>query len=112
MRRVNDIVGEIAVASNEQAQGLGQIRIGMEQIEGVTQQNTANAEQTASAAEELSSQAAQLRSTLSQFRLDDNRRSQSYAPAPRASSPRSERPKASFQVDDSIILDETEYGRY
>lgn len=64
-----DLVGEIAAASNEQAQGISQVNQGLEQIDSVTQQNTANAEQTSSAAEELYSQAVQIKKMLTQFKL-------------------------------------------
>lgn len=67
--KVTDLVGEIAAASNEQAQGVSQVNEGLAQIDKVTQQNTATAEETASAAEELSSQSAQLRRLLDRFRL-------------------------------------------
>ncbi|MBW1723571.1 MAG: hypothetical protein JRJ78_16170, partial [Deltaproteobacteria bacterium] len=67
--KVTDLVGEIAAASNEQAQGVSQINIGLGQIDQVTQQNTATAEQSASASEELSSQAAQLREMIARFKL-------------------------------------------
>jgi len=56
-RKVNDLVGEIAAACNEQAQGIEQINVAVGQMDTVTQQNAANAEESASAAEELSSQA-------------------------------------------------------
>ncbi|WP_022662576.1 methyl-accepting chemotaxis protein [Paucidesulfovibrio longus] len=69
--KVADLVAEIAAASNEQAEGVGQINTGLHQVDMVTQQNTANAEETASAAEELASQAAQLRAILQRFRLKD-----------------------------------------
>ncbi len=67
--RSADIVGEIAVASNEQAQGISQINEGLAQIDKVTQTNTASAEESASAAEELSSQANQLTRVIAKFRL-------------------------------------------
>lgn len=71
VKKVNDLVGEIASASNEQAQAVSEINIGMGQIDTVTQQNTASAEETASASEELSSQAAELRQLLTRFRLKE-----------------------------------------
>ncbi len=71
-----DLVGEIAAASNEQAQGISQINQGLSQIDAVTQQNTANAEETASAAEELSSQAAQVIQLVSLFKLKKGIRAQ------------------------------------
>ena len=70
--KVADLVGEIAAASNEQAQGISQINLALGQIDQVTQQNTANAEQTSSASEELSSQAMELRQVLSGFKLKRN----------------------------------------
>jgi methyl-accepting chemotaxis protein len=51
------LVGEIAAASSEQAQGIDQINGGVEEMDRVTQQNASGAEQSASAAEELSGQA-------------------------------------------------------
>jgi methyl-accepting chemotaxis protein len=69
---VVDLVSEIAAASNEQAQGVSQVNLGLSQIDGVTQQNAANAEQASSAAATLSSQAAEVRELLSQFRLQDS----------------------------------------
>ena len=71
--KVADIVGEIALASKEQAQGVEQINTGLEQIDQVTQANTAAAEESASAAEELASQAQQLKGLLSRFTFDQSR---------------------------------------
>jgi methyl-accepting chemotaxis protein len=67
--KVADIVAEISVASNEQAQGISQINIGLEQLDNVTQQNTASSEESASAAEELSGQAKQLSKMIATFKL-------------------------------------------
>jgi len=67
--KVGDLVGEMAAASNEQAQGIAQISQGLGQIDQVTQQNTATAEETAAAAEELSGQADELRGLVGQFTL-------------------------------------------
>lgn len=55
--KTTDLVGEIAAASNEQAQGVDQINTAVSQMDKVTQQNAANAEQSASASQELSGQA-------------------------------------------------------
>lgn len=67
--KVSDFIGEIASASNEQAQGLDQINAGMAQVENVTHTNTAHAEESASAAEELSNQSSSLKTMLSRFKL-------------------------------------------
>jgi methyl-accepting chemotaxis protein len=68
--KVADLLGDIALASKEQAQGVEQINGGLEQIDQVTQSNTANAEESASAGEELSSQAQQLKQMMTRFQLD------------------------------------------
>ncbi len=59
----------VASASREQSQGLEQISTGLNQIDQVTQSNTAGAEQSAAAAEELTGQAEQLKVVVSRFRL-------------------------------------------
>jgi methyl-accepting chemotaxis protein len=56
-----ELVGEIAAASQEQAQGIEQINRAVAEMDKVTQQNSANAEESASASNEMSSQADQLR---------------------------------------------------
>ncbi len=63
------LVGEIAVASNEQATAISQINKGIEQVSNVVQTNSATAEQSAAASEELSSQAAMLKGMVGKFRL-------------------------------------------
>ncbi|HEY5672070.1 MAG TPA: methyl-accepting chemotaxis protein [Malonomonas sp.] len=67
--KVTDLIGEISAASNEQAQGIGQINIGLAQIDQVIQQNTASAEECAATSEQLSSQAQHLNQLLGRFRL-------------------------------------------
>ncbi|MDO3378714.1 methyl-accepting chemotaxis protein [Geoalkalibacter halelectricus] len=67
--KVSDLVGEMAAAAREQSEGISQVNVGLNQIDQVTQQNTANAEECAAAAEELSSQSEQLRQMLSRFTL-------------------------------------------
>ena len=67
-RRVDELIAEIATASKEQSQGLGQINQAICQMDQVTQSNAANAEETAAAAEELSAQSLSLKDTVSQLR--------------------------------------------
>ncbi|NCD33662.1 MAG: HAMP domain-containing protein [Spartobacteria bacterium] len=68
----SDLVGDIAQASNEQANGIAQVNLGLSQISQVTQQNTANTEETAAAAEELRGQAAKLLMQVAQFDLNSD----------------------------------------
>jgi methyl-accepting chemotaxis protein len=58
--KVNTLISEIAAASNEQAQGIGQVNTAVAQMDKVTQQNAANAEESAAASEELTAQAEQM----------------------------------------------------
>ena len=59
-RKVDDLVAEIASASQEQSQGIEQISTAIGQMDTVVQQTAANAEESASASEELSAQAEEL----------------------------------------------------
>jgi len=68
-RKVNDLVAEIAAASNEQNQGIEQVNTAVGQMDKVTQQNAANSEESASAAEEMAAQSQELRSMIESFQL-------------------------------------------
>ena len=63
-QKVGLLVNEIAMASNEQAQGIEQVNIAMTQMEQITQTVAANAEESASASEELLSQAMELKNMV------------------------------------------------
>jgi uncharacterized phage infection (PIP) family protein YhgE len=69
IKKVNDLVNEIAAASQEQSQGIDQVNTAVAEMDKVTQQNAANSEESASAAEEMSSQAEELQSMVGQFAL-------------------------------------------
>jgi signal transduction histidine kinase len=56
-RQMDELAGEIASASQEQADGIGQINQAVGQMDKITQSNAANAEENAAAAEELNAQA-------------------------------------------------------
>lgn len=68
--RVTDLMAEIAAASKEQALGVAEIHAGLNQVDQVTQMNSASAEESASASETLSSQATLMKSLLAKFVLD------------------------------------------
>ena len=69
VRRVAEIVQEIATASAEQTTGIVQVGQAVSQMEQVTQQNAALVEQAAAAAGSLEAQARQLEEAVSSFRL-------------------------------------------
>jgi len=64
----DSLVGEIATAAREQAQGIEQINTAITQMDQVTQSNSASAEESASAAEELEAQAASLKDMVGTLR--------------------------------------------
>jgi methyl-accepting chemotaxis protein len=66
-KKVGELVGEIAAASNEQSQGITQIGKAISEMDKVVQQNAANAEQSASASEELNAQAMQMKDIVSEM---------------------------------------------
>lgn len=63
-KKVTDLAGEIATASQEQSEGITQISTAVSTIDSVTQQNAANAEELASSSEELSAQAENLKAIV------------------------------------------------
>lgn len=69
IKKVSNLVGDIAVASNEQALGVDQVNQGIGQIADVVQTTSATSEETAAASEELSSQAEMLKHQVARFRL-------------------------------------------
>ncbi|MGS0894193.1 methyl-accepting chemotaxis protein [Burkholderia stagnalis] len=71
VRRVTDIMGEIAAASEEQSGGIDQVARAVAQMDEVTQQNAALVEEAAAAAQSLDEQAGRLRETVSVFQVDD-----------------------------------------
>lgn len=69
IRQSVKLVDEITAASNEQADSIMQITMGVEQISAVVQTNSATAEESAAASEELSGQASILKELVEQFEL-------------------------------------------
>jgi methyl-accepting chemotaxis protein len=67
-----DLVGDIAVASNEQASAIAQVNQGINQIAQVTQTNTATSEESAATSEELANQAETLKEMVQRFKLKNN----------------------------------------
>lgn len=66
---ISDLVKQIALDSSDQATGIIQISMAIEQVAQVVQQNSATSEESAAASEELFSQAEILKSTINQFTL-------------------------------------------
>jgi methyl-accepting chemotaxis protein len=70
VKRVTDIMSEIAAASQEQSSGIEQVNQAITQMDDVTQQNAALVEEAAAAAESLRDQAGKLAEAVSVFKLE------------------------------------------
>ncbi|MBX2881355.1 MAG: hypothetical protein KTR32_15535 [Granulosicoccus sp.] len=82
---LTDIVGEITVATDEQAVGIEQINQALVHMDSVTQQNAALVEEAATTSRTMSEQAIQLTSRIGYFSVDGD--SPVEQPSPGASSP-------------------------
>ncbi|TSE30784.1 methyl-accepting chemotaxis protein [Tepidimonas charontis] len=69
IKRVTELMRQIATSSAEQADGLGQINQAVALMDGVTQQNAALVEEASAAAAALREQAQQLTQQVGRFRL-------------------------------------------
>ena len=72
IKQVADIVSEIASASQEQSTGIDQINKALNQMDEVTQQNSALVEENAASAKTLETQSEQMNEKVAFFRLDDS----------------------------------------
>jgi methyl-accepting chemotaxis protein len=66
---VMEIISNISVASQEQAEAIAQVATGLDQISQIVQSNSAVSEETAAASEELTTQAALLQQLVSYFKV-------------------------------------------
>ena len=69
VNKVNTLMEQISVASEEQSRGIGQVGQAVTEMDGVTQQNAALVQQSAAAAASLEEQAQQLSRSISSFSL-------------------------------------------
>lgn len=69
VKRVTDIMLEIAAASDEQSKGITQVSQAITEMDNVTQQNSSLVEQASAAAASLEEQAARLTEAVGAFRL-------------------------------------------
>ncbi len=80
VRKVSDIVAEIASASREQSTGISQVNKALLQLDEMTQQNASLVEEAAAASESMASQAVALNSLVDYFKLDEHETHESAAP--------------------------------
>jgi methyl-accepting chemotaxis protein len=87
IKKVSDIVAEIAAASREQATGLEQINTAVAGMDEMTQRNAALVEQTTAAAQALNGQAGELADAVGFFRIGNGASAAKPAAAPAAAPP-------------------------
>lgn len=80
VRRVTDIMSEIAAASDEQSRGIQQVSQAVTEMDNVTQQNASLVEEATAAAASLEDQAGKLTQAVSAFRLQETT-DRTHAPA-------------------------------
>lgn len=85
IKKVGDIIAEIAAASSEQARGIEQVNNAVSQMDQTTQQNAALVEEAASASKLVHDQSQALVSKVAFFRT--NRSEVAHVPAPVRSAP-------------------------
>jgi methyl-accepting chemotaxis protein len=71
VKKVSDLIAEIAAASEEQDAGIQQVNTAVTQMDQVVQQNASLVEEAAAATESMKSQAASLLQMVSRFQLGD-----------------------------------------
>jgi methyl-accepting chemotaxis protein len=67
IKKVADIVGEIAAASREQSAGIEQVNKAVMQMDGMTQQNAALVEESTAASQSMATQARALSQTMERY---------------------------------------------
>jgi methyl-accepting chemotaxis protein len=80
VKKVTDVMAEIASSSREQASGIEQVNKAITMMDDVTQQNAALVEEASAAAQALTEQASNLTQLISRYRVGEG----SSAEAPRA----------------------------
>ncbi len=75
VKRVTDIITEIAAAGKEQSVGIEQVNKAVTQMDTVTQKNASQTEEMSATAQTLTDQAGQLRDLVARFKLSENGRS-------------------------------------
>lgn len=67
IKSLDEVIAEIAAASKEQSQGVGEVNMAVSQMDKVTQSNAAAAEENAASAQEMNSQAKNLQEVIAQL---------------------------------------------
>ena len=83
--RLNNLIGDIAASAQEQATGLHQVNMAVNQMDQVTQQNAVMVEQSTAASHSLSEEAGELARLVGQFQIGESAARRGVKrPAPKA----------------------------
>jgi methyl-accepting chemotaxis protein len=105
VKRVTDIMAEIAAASNEQSAGIEQVNQALVQMDEVTQQNAALVEEAAASAEAMQEQAGSLMKAVSMFKLESGKAGARKTVAKPAIAPPAATPVAPLRTERKLIKD-------
>ncbi len=103
VRRVTDIMQEIAAASDEQSRGIEQVGIAINEMDNVTQQNAALVEEATAAANSLEEQAARLTTAVGTFRLSHQ---------PNVVKTQPEKPKSTAKAAKTVIDEDDNWATF
>jgi methyl-accepting chemotaxis protein len=108
IKKVSDIVGEIASASTEQSAGIEQVNQAVSQMDDVAQQNASLVEESTAASESLEDQARELKKLIAYFRVEDENEVREDAEAP-AQDDNAETREAKGATRVSLVASNEEY---
>ncbi|GIK47744.1 MAG: hypothetical protein BroJett013_04410 [Alphaproteobacteria bacterium] len=86
---IDTLVSDIACSTQEQATGLDQVNVAVNQIDQVTQQNAAMVEESTAASHSLAREADEMMRLMSRFNVGENKHAETAksAPAPKPAAP-------------------------
>ncbi len=84
VKKVTDVMAEIASSSREQASGIEQVNKAITMMDDVTQQNAALVEEASAAAQALTEQASSLTQLIARYRVGEGAADEAQPQAPRA----------------------------
>jgi len=92
VKKVTDVMAEIASSSREQASGIEQVNKAITMMDDVTQQNAALVEEASAAAQALTEQASNLTQLISRYRVGEGSSAEAPRPAARPAQPHTAAP--------------------
>jgi methyl-accepting chemotaxis protein len=108
-----ELVGEIAIDSNEQATGIAQINQGIAQVSQVTQDNTATSEESAATSEQLTVQAQLLQDMVGRFKLKGQSKLELASPKTKTVAKVKPKPQQGETAQrPNVVLENRNFGKY